>query len=1775
MPIQLRCPLINPATAAQRVEAADPTSKFYFCGETGDLVTAPPCQYTKQTCTQLARYAGSTWQPEKSGSGREYISGSKVAWNNADTSGKYRECWPLWLGGTAWVECIMLNQWADANFTRGEVAVGFGQIDIQKVVVNGVALDCSMTGDYRWHYVNQGARDGTANTDAGYENGDPYGNCTVIQILAPHATIAPDSQPRVRVLGRPATTGLGGTITRNIVSATGDGGNIVVTLEGVNSNCAGNPPFTVTIEGNALANGTHTLVDWQWGPPGTITLSTTGTGTAAGGTVTFAYSGVETYSLGGASTPWVLAKALEHSRIDKDEIDVASFTAAAEICNAAIAYTDQDGNSATQVRFSSAVALREKRSAADIVRGLRQSISALLLPGADGKIKLKLEGPLAEQHPVPVSGSNYDTPIASTLRDGTPANGYFAYHFDESNSWNFRRIARPLSETPNRVRFPFSDPACDFAVSDFSVADSDDVSRTGQESPGGLQVEPVGIASQNHAWRAAKLGLAKIHRGNPAGDTRGTDWFQWEASFRGVRLELGDLVAITRTREGLTLQAVRITEIKPSRNYETVTLTGHWHSDSWYLDAAATDAGVSTYPYEPPSDVVLGDVQAFDGEPFSMTVTEDGTTATIEGAYDPPASIGAFCGITAHLEDPDAGGVIAVANAYDYDGDPAATAGTAERRGHYKLVYPQPTDAGRNARLYLTSRSQGYSKPLVFDGQTGESPNRQVALSQATSPLAAPDPVAPTVATLSVFTSGDQFGLRTGWTPADPNGGTVAYERQARYYSDNTATTPTSDWITLGAIWGSAETTADSGMWPKPTVAEYVRSRVRSINADGDFSAWVESSTPLPSVPTASGSSVPAPSDPTSPVVTVTDQDGNFGLTTAWTAPASIGSTVGYDREVCYYEDSGAITAVSDWIPLGSVGVDVVTADSGFWPRPADAQYVRFRIRAYNALDAKGAWVNSATPLPVVAAYAAPPTPATNESTIQTDVIGGIPSFRFHLVTTSGGGTTDGFVAYARYYSDISASTPTSNWIFLGWIDPANPTVDTDWWPLSDATEYVKVRIASQNSDNTLSSWLETAVLTKPASSGLTVDFTASGDVTAGTPYYDHDAGAGKTQIALPYTAPSPLGEFLGVYLDVYAPDQLYAPQAKADGTTAWDGTRALVGDIKPQVFGPLLYDATNPQPAVAVIDTPTYSMSVRLRLRSYSANLINETGADVVLTVAPPTVAKPNAATAHTQNPTGISVVTQADEDVGGKLHTFITFAITGIPTSDPTFAGYEIVSVWPDGYVSDPHTGILTDATTPVETDTPSAVTVAKFYARGCSIDALGNVQRNPIVPGETPYCDVTLGTTAGTVDLGAAVTTSIGTALSVVNGVLGVPAGGITESLIDTFAVSAQKIAAGAVETAKIADLSVITSKLAAAAVDTTKLADLAVTAAKLANGEIDDTKLKDAAVTTAKLAGGAVDTTKLAALAVEAANLANSSVTATKIANLAVGSAAIQALAVGTAHIADGAILSAKIGDAQITTAKIANAAVGTAAIANLAVGTAHLQNAAVTNAKIGNLAVSTAQIQDAAITTVKIQNLAVTNALIADAAITTAKIGDLQVTSAKIASLEAAKITAGTISASISMTSPTITCSGAAFTINLDSANGFKVTESGSNSYLQVDNASVAITGGGAAMGRTASYGLSGLSFGSSVQGNQARVYGVVDGSGVAYLRFSNYLGTQTIELNSDTGITGKTITATSGFKCGSNSGLGTGGAPYSIAVDTGGGTMKTLWFLGGILYSVT
>jgi hypothetical protein len=170
------------------------------------------------------------------------------------------------------------------------------------------------------------------------------------------------------------------------------------------------------------------------------------------------------------------------------------------------------------------------------------------------------------------------------------------------------------------------------------------------------------------------------------------------------------------------------------------------------------------------------------------------------------------------------------------------------------------------------------------------------------------------------------------------------------------------------------------------------------------------------------------------------------------------------------------------------------------------------------------------------------------------------------------------------------------------------------------------------------------------------------------------------------------------------------------------------------------------------------------------------------------------------------------------------------------------------------------------------------------------------------------------------------------------------------------------------------------------------------------------------------------------------------------------------AVATINIQNLAITNPLLASLCVQAAQLASGSVTATAIAAAAVGTAAIQNAAITNALIANLAVSGAQIQSATITGANIASATIAGANIgtatiaqanmASASIGTAQIQSLAVTDAKINDVSAGKITAGTITATISITSPVITVTSGSITLNLDGTNILKIANSTNTAYCQ-------------------------------------------------------------------------------------------------------------------------
>lgn len=313
------------------------------------------------------------------------------------------------------------------------------------------------------------------------------------------------------------------------------------------------------------------------------------------------YASTVSYSSTYTDNPaWVIMDLLIWAGLEYADLDLQTFIDFAAICAATINYTDQYGATSSHARFACSLVVRQRRSAADVIRSVRQGCGAILVPNSStGKLQIFGEGTLASQQPSAVTGSNYNTAISSLSLAGGVVNGYVAYDFTKylgGRNSSFKVITPNLAQSPNRVAFGFTNSERDWAGDSVSVVDTTAVARAGQ--PVDEQMEADGISTLDQAKRMAGRRLARNLKGNPRSDTGGTELYTWTDNFRTVRVRAGQIVRVSNAQYGISNVLARVLQIRPSTNWETVQMTAQRHSDSWYVDSygQAADPGTALSP---------------------------------------------------------------------------------------------------------------------------------------------------------------------------------------------------------------------------------------------------------------------------------------------------------------------------------------------------------------------------------------------------------------------------------------------------------------------------------------------------------------------------------------------------------------------------------------------------------------------------------------------------------------------------------------------------------------------------------------------------------------------------------------------------------------------------------------------------------------------------------------------------------------------------------------------------------------------------------------------------------------------------------------------------------------------------------------------------------------------------------------------------------------------------------------------------------------------------
>ncbi len=333
---------------------------------------------------------------------------------------------------------------------------------------------------------------------------------------------------------------------------------------------------------------------------------------------------------------WVMLDGLLRSGWNLAQLDLASFSAVAQRCNALVPTVDVNGNSTTIPRYQCNLLLTGSRSAGDIVRGIRTGSATYLSFDSNGLIQLNTEDTLASQQPTQRANSN-----------GTEAlnGGWPAYEFGDNTFSGIVRSAngtpsltvtsQSIANTPNHYTVEFQDEFNDYQQDSLSLIDIDDFVLTGQDVTATLTA--LGLPNFDQANRAAALQLYKSVNGNT--------YVQFETSVKAVGLKPGDIITLTYAREGFSRQPFRITKLSPGVNFLTAIISAQIHADDWYT---IVNSGAAGSGRQAASEVGLprplvgslldgNGVEQFGIAESEITSTDGSVTSNLSVAFSVPA----------------------------------------------------------------------------------------------------------------------------------------------------------------------------------------------------------------------------------------------------------------------------------------------------------------------------------------------------------------------------------------------------------------------------------------------------------------------------------------------------------------------------------------------------------------------------------------------------------------------------------------------------------------------------------------------------------------------------------------------------------------------------------------------------------------------------------------------------------------------------------------------------------------------------------------------------------------------------------------------------------------------------------------------------------------------------------------------------------------------------------------------------------------------------------
>ncbi len=279
---------------------------------------------------------------------------------------------------------------------------------------------------------------------------------------------------------------------------------------------------------------------------------------------------------------WVLLDVLLRSGWRREEIEPLSFAAAAAYCDELIETRDIYGSPMQIPRFRCNLAVKTRRSAGDLIRGVRNSSRLFLTYGKGGLLELRVEDTIALQQPSKPEWSSATEKLDGgwpyyEFGDGAPTPSgrlLSGIRRRDSGESSLRVWSRSTADTPNRFAVEFQDELNEYQQDSLSLIDVVDAGKTGQEITATLPA--LGLPNFDQAARLIKFNLDKSISGNC--------YVEFETSVRSVGLQPGDIIALTYLKEGFNRQPFRILKIAPGANYRMALITAQIHKDEWYTD---------------------------------------------------------------------------------------------------------------------------------------------------------------------------------------------------------------------------------------------------------------------------------------------------------------------------------------------------------------------------------------------------------------------------------------------------------------------------------------------------------------------------------------------------------------------------------------------------------------------------------------------------------------------------------------------------------------------------------------------------------------------------------------------------------------------------------------------------------------------------------------------------------------------------------------------------------------------------------------------------------------------------------------------------------------------------------------------------------------------------------------------------------------------------------------------------------------------------------------